>query len=171
MTGKPNENRSSQAARSSSLQDVVDNVLQQYRLDAFSDINWVGGTFTDAFRGTMQDLDSCIEKAVRETGYIDGRAITEHDDIRAMVCLDEVSLADFANTIVGMTWPITSEPSDPALRALREQGGKYLAELHELQDSRIFDTGIPYGYLNGYVFAIVRERTREILIVFTEGSD
>ena len=171
MINMLNQDSNVQVPHGVSLKDAVDDVLQRYRLNSFSDVNWVGIAFTKAFCGTMADLESCAERAVRESGHVDGRKIAEEDDIQAMIDMEEVSLADFSETIVNMTWPFTSEPSDPALRALREQGGKRLAELEELRDSKIFDTGISYGYLDGYVFAIVRERTSEILIVLTEGSD
>ena len=59
----------------------------------------------------------------------------------------------------------------PSEVTLQIEGVKALAAWDGLAGVRIFDTNIDYGYISGFVCALVRESTQEIVIVMMDGSD
>ena len=152
------------------LKTEVEEYLAKYHLDSFGFTNW-GVTITVVDISGKGDLLPRVEKAVRENGELaEGDKITEDTDVASLIKLHEVSIYEFQNFI---TVTMICVPCIGEFEKVVDQlnGASLMFRSKVFRESKILDTSVPHGYINGGIYVIERESTNEAVAVFLYGSD
>lgn len=157
------------------LKQELDQYFETYGLDEFGWLNFIIWIDTYAYSGTYEDIMNCVEKAVREYGELDvGKKVGPDTDVRSFITLKETNVFGFSfgfmlKDMIVSNYHDHNRGFDPILRqmnALLKMGPHFMKS-----GIRVFDTGVPFGYLAGGVFAFLKEETNEIAVVTVYGSD
>ena len=158
------------------LKMMLDEYFQKYGLNSFGFTNWCVSIETTGFSGSAEAIPACVEKAVRDYGELDaGRKVTGDTDLRSIINIEETTMQAFAFDFLLVNMIVAHAFCEDDFRKVTKQmaGAVILKMPFELRKCgvKVFNAGIPFGYISGGVFVFLNEELNEIVVVTVYGSD